>query len=110
MLVPVVDNQQAEINKDVNNAINSVMVSNGNIPNGDTAHNVNSEIEDGCGNISRQELGGMLATNADVGDMATGGNETEADDLDLESLLAEIHNDPPMTEDREAQILQNLII
>jgi len=38
-----------------------------------------------------------IPTNIDIGDMAIGGGETGTDHLDIESMLAAIHNDisPP---------------
>jgi len=73
------------------------MLLNENIPNVSSevpvqeAQNIPENMSDQAGLLQvNQEI---PVTNVDIGDMAIGGGNTGTDNLDIESMLAAIHND-----------------
>jgi hypothetical protein len=95
------------------NSMDTNMLLNDNIPVEDSAVPKQEETQNTCDNMSGQnELmqvdQEMPVTNVDISDMAEiGGNETGTPDhLDIESMLAAIHNDvvSPPNDGRDAQI------
>ncbi|CAH1726706.1 uncharacterized protein LOC114120276 [Aphis gossypii] len=99
-----IDNQQAVVKNDVENhvvnkeSMDTNMLLNDNIPADDSTVNKQEETQNTCENMSGQnELmqvsQDMPVTNVDMSDMTIEGGETGTDHLDIESMLAAIHND-----------------
>jgi len=82
----------------IKESMDTNMLLNDNIPDDDPTVNKQEETQNTCENMSGQnELmqvsQDMPVTNVDMSDMTIEGSETDTDHLDIESMLAAIHND-----------------
>lgn len=108
-----IENQQEVKNDDANNLTEDKgtmntetdldMLLNDNIPDQGSEVPV-QEVQNIPENMSDQaeqllQVNQEIPTNVDIGDMAIGGGETGTDHLDIESMLAAIHNDAPPPND-----------